>query len=601
MTIPIRSRLGPSLVAIALATAVACGDDDLAPLSPDQGDVGDGDGSPQKEDDPLADASSDVLPDAPPVDTLDVAEVAAPDTVAADAAPDALPDAADPDGPPPLPEPIMDGLVRGVDPIFWRNMDDFVFGHVRPSNVRLYVAVLNANHFAQRPHRAYGAELIRHPESYFANVLAPFVERYADALWAIDCLNEPEAIVQGPDGNYADWGVTWDEMRAYLAACAEVVHTYGGGLVPVSAGSGWHDWHNLEKGYYDGLGLDFLDAHVYLDTWDLPPASSLASIPVIIGECGQKTETWDDALQLAATRACFAQAAEGGYRAALSWYYDYAGSQNHLAHKNPDGSWRPVGALFSEYAGARPGFQTGLNLAWLEGAYDHDFAPNPLHPSWGVAYDSAVAGAVVADYAATGIEVMRLWAFEGQEGLPFSAIHADFERDLGGFSAIDRATTSLASSTAAALDANGARGLRVTFATGGAGWQGIERAFPADMPLNLAHVSTWRLTARHELGRAIGVNLYFVLEREGASGPELVTYQTTRDGQLWLAPGTTATHEVTLSAAGFQADWALASAPEVGAARPADAELERVRAIGVRVYFAGAESGTLDLDLIAIR
>jgi len=599
MKTPLRSRLGPVLVAAALSTALACGDADLAPLGPDAGDA---DGTPGKDDDPLADAADTAgsggdtrVEDTHPEEV----EVTLPDASPADATVDTTPDA-DPDAPPPLPEPIMDGLVRRVDPVFWRNMDDFVFGHVAPSNVRLYVAVLNANHFAQKPHRAYGADLIRRPESYLANVLAPFVERYADALWAIDCMNEPEAMVQGPDGNYAQWGVTWDEMRAYLAACAEVVHAYGGGLVPVSAGSGWHDWHNLDKGHYDGLGFDFLDAHVYLDTWNLPPAASLASLPVIIGECGQKTEAWDDALQLAATRACFSQAVEGGYRAALSWYYDYTGSQNHLAHKNPDGSWRPVGALFSEYAGARPGFQTGLNLAWLQGAYDHDFAPNPLHPSWGVAYDSATAGAVIADYAATGIEVMRLWAFEGQEGLPFHAVYADFEHDLAGFSAIDRTTASLALSGAAA-GTTGANGLRVTLSTAQAGWHGIERTFPADMPLNLAHVSSWGFEARHDLGAAVGVNLYFVIERDAPSGPELVTYQTTREGQLWLAPGAWSAHEVALSSPGFADAWALASAPEVGVARPSDAALERVRAIGVRVYLDGARRGTLDLDLITIR
>ena len=536
-----------------------------------------------------------------PDDATDVVDVAI--DVVADTATDVGPDTAIADtSEAPPPEPVMDGLVRGVDPVFWRNMDDFVFEKVLPSNVRLYVAVLNANHFSQGPYRAYGAELIRRPESYLQNVVAPFVARYADALWAVDCLNEPEAIVQGPDGNYAEWGVTWDEMRAYLAACAEVVHTYGGGLVPVSAGSGWHDWHNLERGHYDGLGFDFLDAHVYLDAWDLPPASTLASLPIIIGECGQKTERWDDALQLSATRSCFAQAAAGGYRAALSWYYDYAGSQNHLAHKNSDGSWRPVGALFSEYDGAGPaGLVTGLNLAWLGGAYDHDFAPNPLHPGWGTAYSSEAAGAVIADYQATGIRVMRLWAFEGQEGLPFHSVFADFERDPGGFAPIDRTTTSLAlDRSARAPSGDGDKGLLVTFASSSAGWQGIERAYSSEMPLNLAHASQWSYFAAQDLGAAVGVNLFFVVEDPAEPGTDVV-YQTREAGQLWLAAGASSTHRVSLAAADFAAHWALASAPSAGVARPADAVLERVRTIGLRVYFAGASSGTLALDALRIR
>jgi len=587
-----RRRSWSLALALCGSALIGCGD---AALGAADAEIGDSDGDLGKVDSPndASDETTEVLttPDA----TVDVGPDAQPDTTDTTDTTDISGDTR-----PPLPEPITDGLVRGVAPEFWRNMDDFVFKHVAPANVRLYVAVQNANHYAKEPYRAYGADLVRHPESYFANVLVPFVERYADVLWGIDCMNEPEAIIQGPDGNYADWGVTWDEMRTYLAACADVVHTYGGGAIPVSAGSGWHDWHNLEKGHYDGLGFDFLDAHVYLDSWNLPAANTIASLPIIIGECGQKSEVRDDALQLAATRSCFSQAASGGYRAALSWYYDYAGSENHLAAKNADGSWRPVGALFREWSGAgAQRLQTGLNWAWLGGAYDHDFGPNPLHPSWGTAYKSDLAGAVVRDYDATDIAVMRLWAFEGQEAMPFHSVYADFDDDFAGFAAIDRVTTSLALH-AAARDPNGddATGLHLTIATAGAGWQGVERTFPANMPLNLAHASDWLYVATQDLGAAVGVNLYFVVE--GDSGA-LVTYQTTANGQLWLAAGASGSGSVKLTANDFPNYWALASAPQTGVTRPADATLEHVRAIGIRVYFQSAADGTLGIDSLRLR
>lgn len=600
-----RLALAASLVSIG---CVACDDAAPAAVAAVDAEISDGDGG-------KVDSPEDVASDSVGIDTSNDTQgmdSASPDETLDSAAPDStvVPDTTDTveatgdttdtvDPLPPLPEPVSDGLVRGVDPTFWRNMDDFAFSHVAPANVRLYVAVQNANHYAKEPYRAYGADLIRHPESYFANVLVPFVERYADVLWGIDCMNEPEAIIQGSDGNYSDWGVTWDEMRAYLSACADVVHSYGGGLVPVSAGSGWHDWDNLEKGYYDGLGFDFLDAHVYLDDWNLPAASTLSSLPVIIGECGQKSETRDDERQRAATRSCFSQAASGGYLAALSWYYDYAGSQNHLAAKNADGTWRPIGALFHEWSGAgAQGLQTGLNWAWLGGAYDHDFGINPLHPSWGTAYKSEIAGAVVADYDATDIAVMRMWAFEGQEAMPFHSVYADFDDDRDDFVAIHPTTTSLALDGAARDPADASTtGLRVSIATSGAGWQGIERTFPADMPLNLAHASEWLYFANQSLGAAAGVNLYFVVE----SGNELVTYQTTTNGQLWLTAGAAGNGRASLAAADFQTFWALASAPQVGVARPADAMLEHVRAIGVRVYFANAINGTLGIDSIRIR
>jgi hypothetical protein len=56
-----------------------------------------------------------------------------------------------------------------------------------------------------------------------------------------------------------------------------------------------------------------------------------------------------------------------------------------------------------------------------------------------------------------------------------------------------------------------------------------------------------------------------------------------------------------MSPATFSTNWALATSPQQGASRPADAVFEHVRAIGVRVYCNGACSGTVEVDALRIR
>ena len=62
-------------------------------------------------------------------------------------------------------------------------------------------------------------------------------------------------------------------------------------------------------------------------------------------------------------------------------------------------------------------FVKGANLPWLDGAYDHDIGINPLHPSWGCAYNSAHMNQYLADLHSMGITVVRLWLNENKQGL----------------------------------------------------------------------------------------------------------------------------------------------------------------------------------------
>ncbi|MBN1944980.1 MAG: hypothetical protein JW797_04850 [Bradymonadales bacterium] len=500
---------------------------------------------------------------------------------------------------PPYPQPVMEGFVAGVDDSFWANMDDLIFEVLQDGPVQLYLTILSSNFYNNQPYRAWGMELLRQPESFFANAVIPLLERYGDSgtLWAIDCLNEPEALVAGPQGNWEDWGLSWEEMRAYLAYCADMVHLHSDLLV--SAGSGWHNQINVASGLFSGLGFDFLDYHHYSDSPSIPSVSSLnVDLPVVIGEFGQLSDNWDDALQLAVARQYFSQAEQGGYLAALSWYYNHAGSTNQLSHLNADGSWRPIEQAFAEYADGD--LITGTNLAWFSGAYDHDMGINPLHPTWGVAYDHEVAAEVAADLAAHDIGVLRFWIFEGGEALITHQLFADFENGSAPFAPTTEGVTIRSS---AMHPADGSSSLALHFDPDKAGWYGIKATWDQQTPLNLNIADEWSFSAFNGLDTAVGINLAFVTR----SGELSTTYQTRsgpQGGQLWLAAGGSGSKIVILQADGFEQQWALDTAPTQGVARPSDEVLSQVVEIQVRVYLSDTQldvSGDLYLDAVRIR
>lgn len=63
----------------------------------------------------------------------------------------------------------------------------------------------------------------------------------------------------------------------------------------------------------------------------------------------------------------------------------------------------------------------GINQAWFFGRYSNDLGLNPLHPEWGSGYNSTQANAYLADIARMRCNVVRVWLFEGCEGLSFDA------------------------------------------------------------------------------------------------------------------------------------------------------------------------------------
>lgn len=62
-------------------------------------------------------------------------------------------------------------------------------------------------------------------------------------------------------------------------------------------------------------------------------------------------------------------------------------------------------------------FIVGANLAWLDGQYEHDFGRSYHHPAWNIAYNPAHVDSILAASQALGIRLLRVWVFEGCEGL----------------------------------------------------------------------------------------------------------------------------------------------------------------------------------------
>jgi len=146
--------------------------------------------------------------------------------------------------------------------------------------------------------------------------------------------------VQGSEGNYTTTGATWAQAQSYIKTFAAAIHSADSSR-RVSCSTGWHQWNNLS--YFKGLGLDFYDFHNYQDTPSFPSAASLGmDKPIYIGECGQSTATWSDAIQSTCELDALNSAYNEGYAGVGIWDYEYPGSTDYLAMVNANGSNREV-------------------------------------------------------------------------------------------------------------------------------------------------------------------------------------------------------------------------------------------------------------------
>jgi hypothetical protein len=223
--------------------------------------------------------------------------------------------------------------VTGVTPVWTANFANMA-QLAGANQIQLYLTLNNG--------RADWLENPAQATAYLSNALIPLVTTYKGNtnIFAIDLMNEIDGVVQGDLGDWGTNGATWPQAQAYISNFAAAVHNADPGR-KVSCSTGWHQWHNLF--YFTGLGLDFYDYHDYEDTPGFPLASTLGmDKPIYIGECGQGTASWNDAIQNTCELDALNSAYSAGYAGVEEWNWEYPGSTDYLAMVNSDGSWRLV-------------------------------------------------------------------------------------------------------------------------------------------------------------------------------------------------------------------------------------------------------------------
>jgi hypothetical protein len=246
--------------------------------------------------------------------------------------------------------------VTGLDPVFLENCD-FIMAMARKYRVMVYWSLLN--HLIREEQGGRHMRIIADAKvrgTYIRNALIPFVKRFGTdpACWAIDLLNEVDGTIGGVDaltGSFkVNQGCSWTVMRTFLKACTKAVHEQVPG-VRVTATSGWHGHKNLAAGRFSGLGLDFYDWHSYQDDPDIPHARDLKlDKPVIIGECGPKTETPDSGFRLQEKNwRNYCEVSRKGYAGLLTWSYGDPGKASNFVMVNSDHSWRAGAKVIFAY------------------------------------------------------------------------------------------------------------------------------------------------------------------------------------------------------------------------------------------------------------
>jgi hypothetical protein len=275
---------------------------------------------------------------------------------------------------------VIDGSdnVTGVTPTWTANFASMV--HLASiTGIQLYVT-LNNGRYDWLTNSAQAA-------SYLTNALIPLITTYKGNtnIFAIDLMNEIDGVVQGPLGDYTTTGATWPQAQAYISTFAAAIHS-ADPTRKVTCSTGWHQWYNL--GYFLGLGLDFYDYHNYQDTPSFPPASSLGmDKPIYIGECGQGTQSWNDAIQSTCELDALNSARSGGYAGVGIWDYEYPGSSDIYSMVNTNGTLRPVCYTIQgwSYTAALNVQISGANvvLTWPTNAtgFTLEFATNLVSPT----------------------------------------------------------------------------------------------------------------------------------------------------------------------------------------------------------------------------
>jgi hypothetical protein len=107
--------------------------------------------------------------------------------------------------------------------------------------------------------------------SFINNAVIPVAQALSGnaGVFGYDIINEPEWIIQASDNGGASSGYRQHalaDMQGYVQAMAAALHANCD--QPVSVGSACIKWNGKDYNFWQGLGLDFFDAHFY--DWMVP-------------------------------------------------------------------------------------------------------------------------------------------------------------------------------------------------------------------------------------------------------------------------------------------------------------------------------------------
>lgn len=248
----------------------------------------------------------------------------------------------------------------GIDSRKLHNIERFLQA-CRAQGIRVYITLLDGNMYRfEAPHlnsRQTEWKAVLDVDSpsgrgFRASVLAPLgalLGRYQDSVYGVDLCNEVNALVRA--GWFRDG---WKGARSWMDTWRNVLRSTA--PVPVTASFGHHDaLSTLFLGRLPSASVDFHDIHAYDDEGKIPYASALrlymmkATRPVILGEFGQSSGTFDDARQCLVTQGFIRHARSCGLSGAFAWRLsDVRPGHNPEARFSYEafGAWRPAMATF---------------------------------------------------------------------------------------------------------------------------------------------------------------------------------------------------------------------------------------------------------------
>lgn len=219
--------------------------------------------------------------------------------------------------------------------------------------VELYITFFDANIVLQNPTQAerdrwwnllndkYGAGA-----RFRADVVGPLCEmmaRHRKAVFAVDLVNEINAFV---DRNWVENG--WTGVRRFVDVTRAAIKARLD--VPVTASFGWGGAEQLVVDRkIPQASVDFYDFHVYDDAGEIASFNEIQALartfPVYLGEYGQKSPAFDDALQARVTEAFLRNARRARLVGAFAWRLsDIRPGHNPEARHSYEafGRWRPA-------------------------------------------------------------------------------------------------------------------------------------------------------------------------------------------------------------------------------------------------------------------